>query len=207
MDQSKSRFAEDSTRVFKAAQVPSLPAEIVFQIATSSSTRPASQTRNGFTTWRFSLLSLGSARRVQQLSYLEPTFAAEHGISISFLRNTLVPLIWNTIIIRTPQHLPRLASLFKKYDTLSIRSTSPSATRRASSPPLLPSPSYEQSASLRHPLPHIRRIIVSVPDKYMDLDQTFLLTLLRSMHLSRTQQLEHLSWSQKLYPIQLYGHY
>ncbi len=104
-----------------------------------------------------------------------------------------MPLVWHTIVIRTPQHLPRLSTLLKSYDTLSIRSTSPQRSRRSSSPSL-------DNVGLRHPLPYIRAIVVCIPDKYIDLDQSFLLTLLRSMHLSHTRQLEYLYWSAEAVP-------
>ncbi|TKY90709.1 hypothetical protein EX895_000707 [Sporisorium graminicola] len=113
-------------------------------------------------------------------------------------RNTLVPLIWHTIVIRTPQHLPRLAALLRSYDTLSVRSTSPQQRRRSSSP--TSRLAFTEGVGLRHPCPHIRSIVVSIPDKYMDLDQSYLLTLLRSLDLARTQQLEHLYWSAEAVP-------
>lgn len=172
--------------------VPSLPAEIVFHIATfllptspSTSPFPCKHCSPPYTALApagssiAALLSLSSASR-------------------SF-RNTLLPLIWHTIVIRTPQHLPRLSALLKNYDTLSVRSLSPSSgpLRTSSSPSPTPDPS---KVGLRHPLPHIKSIIISIPDKYLDFDQSFLLSLLRSLHLTRTQQLEHLSWSAEAVP-------
>ena len=117
-------------------------------------------------------------------------------------RNTLLPLVWHTIVIRTPQHLPRLAALLKSYDTLSLRSHSPpsSSTGRRDPSPRHSNQGSREGAGVRHPLPHIRSIIVSIPDKYSELDQAFLLTLLRSMHLTETRQLEHLSWSAEAVP-------
>ncbi|KIS72056.1 uncharacterized protein UMAG_00478 [Mycosarcoma maydis] len=180
--------------------LPSLPAEIIFQIAThylstmstplhtSTDVRPTGfGCKHAFPPYA-SLISTGS-----ELSAL----MSLSSVTRSF-RNTLVPLIWHTIVIRTPQHLPRLATLLKSYDTLSIRSGSPPQPR-SSLHTREPKDDFHD-ARLRHPLPHIRSIVIAVPDKYMDLDQSYLLTLLRSMHLSQTQQLEHLAWSAEAVP-------
>lgn len=174
-------------------RIPSLPAELIFQIAThlvstsqvplhcSSDVRPP---------------TFPCKHSFPPYTALSPTSSDLHALlSLSSaskaFRNTLVPLIWHTIVIRTPQHLPRLAALLQSYDTLSVRSTSPHQRRRSSTP------TYP---TLRHPLPHMRSLVVSIPDKYMDLDQAYLLTLLRSMDLAHTQQLEHVYWSAEAVP-------
>ncbi|GAC93306.1 hypothetical protein PHSY_000871 [Pseudozyma hubeiensis SY62] len=188
---SASRWNKDSTRI------PSLPAEIIYQIAThlvsssdvplhsSTEMRPAAFPCEHSFPPHTSLLPSGS--NLHALLSLSSSNRA--------FRNTLVPLVWHTIVIRTPQHLPRLAALLKSYDTLSVRSTSPQRHRKSSIPS-----SDLLAGGLRHPLPHIRSIHISIPDKYMDLDQSYLLTLLRSMHLSQTHQLDHLHWSAEAAP-------
>lgn len=178
-------------------RIPSLPAEIIYQIAThlvssshapfhsSTEVRPAAfPCEHAFPPYASLLPNSSDLHALLSLSSSNRAF-----------RNTLVPLVWHTIVIRTPQHLPRLAALLKSYDTLSVRSTSPQRHRKSS----LPS-SDLMAGGLRHPLPHIRSIHVSMPDKYMDLDQSYLLTLLRSMHLSQTYQLDHLHWSAEAAP-------
>ncbi|CBQ67888.1 conserved hypothetical protein [Sporisorium reilianum SRZ2] len=174
-------------------RIPSLPAEIIFQIAThlvSSSQAPlhcGTDVRPA---------SFACKHSFPPYAPLSPASADLHALltlssATKSFRHTLVPLVWHTVVIRTPQHLPRLAALLQSYDTLCVRSTSPQQRRRSS---------FAEAPALRHPLPHIRSIVVAIPDKYMDVDQTYLLALLRAMDLAHTRQLEHVSWSAEAVP-------
>lgn len=155
-------------------RIPNLPAEIIFQIGThlAPSRTP---TTSSLPCAHIDALSCTSTTGVG-LSALHSLASA----SRSF-HNTLVPLIWHTLTIRTPQSLPRLSTLLASYDTMSLRSLG-------------------EEGGLRHPLGHIRSIVVAVPDKYAELDQTYLLALLRAMDLPRTGQVEHLAWSAECAP-------
>lgn len=183
-DPNQQGVSSATTAIERRSTIPSLPAEILFHIATfllpalpTSQTFPCKHCSPPYT----ALLPAGSSiTPLLSLASASRTF-----------RNILTPLVWHTIVISTPQHLPRLATLLKNYDCLSL-----SSTRRSfsfASPPQSQSP---VEFGLRHPLPHIRSIAVSIPDKYLDFDQTYLLTLLRSI----PEQVEHLYWSAEAPP-------
>lgn len=209
MSQDRSLHGDESAKIAtnkeahsRSEQIPSLPAEIIIHIATFL--LPTSPSTTTFPCKHCSPPSTGLAPAGTSIASLLSLSSTSRAF-----RNFFAPLIWHTIVIRTPQHLPRLSALLKNYDTLSVRSLSPSSTRRRDS--TSPSPishsdteklglNTSEGPGLRHPLPHIKSIIVSIPDKYLDFDQTYLLTLLRSMHLSRTEQLEHLYWSAEAVP-------
>ncbi len=106
-------------------------------------------------------------------------------------RHTLMPLVWHTIVIRT-RNICHASAPAQELRHALIRSTSPQRSRRSSSPyPITlvstPPPLHPWDGRLH-------------TDKYIDLDQSFLLTLLRSMHLSYTHQLEYLYWSAEAVP-------
>lgn len=183
-DPNQQGVSSATTAIERRSTIPSLPAEILFHIATfllpalpTSQTFPCKHCSPPYT----ALLPAGSSiTPLLSLASASRTF-----------RNILTPLVWHTIVIRTPQHLPRLATLLKNYDCLSL-----SSTRRSFSPASPPQSQSPVEFGLRHPLPHIRSIAVSIPDKYLDFDQTYLLTLLRSM----PEQVEHLYWSAEAPP-------
>ncbi|ETS63724.1 hypothetical protein PaG_02034 [Moesziomyces aphidis] len=164
-----------STKPTESGRVPNLPAEIIFQIGTHLAP---------------SRIHTTSSLPCAHTDALPCTATAGVGLSALLglasasrsFHNTLVPLIWHTLTIRTPQTLPRLSSLLAAYDTMSLRSR------------------LGQEGGLRHPLGHIRSIVVALPDKYAELDQTYLLALLRAMDLPRTRQVEHLAWSAECAP-------
>ncbi|SPO20152.1 uncharacterized protein UTRI_00548_B [Ustilago trichophora] len=196
-----SEHASNSTRI------PPLPAEIIYQIGTHL-VHPTGATNSHQLGTCFPCAHANASYTplCTLTTPLPSTLVALSSASVAF-RNTLAPLIWHTVVIKTPQHLPRLAALLSNYDTLSTRSSSPSATRRNSSPTSPSSTTSEleptsrsSDVGLRHPLPNLKSIVVSIPDKYPDLDQSFLISLLRSMSLAQTHQLQHLYWSAEAAP-------
>lgn len=189
-------------------RIPPLPAEIIYQIGTHL-LHPVSATSPHHLNTSFPCAHANAPYTplCTPTTPFPSTLVALSSASVAF-RNTLAPLIWYTLVIKSPQHLPRLAALLKNYDTLSTRSSSPSATRQNSSPTSpslittseLEHRSRSSDVGLRNPLSNIKSIVVSIPDKYPDLDQSFLISLLRSMSLPQTHQLQHLYWSAEAAP-------
>lgn len=152
------------------ARLPILPSEIILQIAghllpspqSHFGNTPSFPCRHEHRPYTASLPSGKNFNALVSLSSASPRF-----------RNTLLPLIWHTIVVTSNGCIPRLQTLFKAYDTLETLSNS----------------------RLLHPQAHIRSIVVALPDNVENLSPTYYLPFLRSMDLPRTRQIEHLSWS------------
>ncbi|SPO21071.1 uncharacterized protein UTRI_00548 [Ustilago trichophora] len=197
-----------SEHASNSVRIPPLPAEIIYQIGRHL-LHPVSATSPHHLNTSFPCAHAHAPYTpiCTPTTPLPSTLVALSSASVAF-RNTLAPLIWYTLVIKSPQHLPRLAALLKNYDTLSTRSSSPSATRQNPSPTSPSSTKTSESehrfrssdVGLRNPLSNIKSIVVSIPDKYPDLDQSFLISLLRSMSLPETHQLQHLYWSAEAAP-------